>query len=54
MADLYAIASLKLSALGIDKVSGGDYCTHCDDDKFFSYRRDGVTGRMLNVIYIEA
>lgn len=54
MADLYAIARLKLSALGIDKISGGDCCTHCDDDKFFSYRRDGVTGRMLNAIYIEA
>ena len=54
MADLYAIARLKLSALGIDKISGGDFCTHCDDDKFFSYRRDGVTGRMLNAIYIEA
>jgi YfiH family protein len=54
MADLYAIARLKLSALGIDKISGGDYCTHCDDDRFFSYRRDRVTGRMLNAIYIEA
>ena len=54
MADIYAIARLKLSALGIDKISGGDYCTHCDDERFFSYRRDGVTGRMLNAIYIEA
>lgn len=54
MADLYAIAKLRLSALGIDKISGGDYCTHCDDENFFSYRRDGVTGRMLNAIYIEA
>ncbi len=54
MADLYAIARLRLSAIGVDKISGGDYCTHCDDDKFFSYRRDGVTGRMLNAIYIEA
>jgi copper oxidase (laccase) domain-containing protein len=54
MADLYAIARLKLTALGIDKISGGDYCTYCDDDKFFSYRRDGVTGRMLSAIYIEA
>tara|TARA_B110000444_G_scaffold259207_1_gene302241 strand:+ start:1480 stop:2241 length:762 start_codon:yes stop_codon:yes gene_type:complete len=54
MADLYAIARLKLLALGIDKISGGDYCTHCDDELFFSYRRDGVTGRMLNAIYIEA
>jgi polyphenol oxidase len=54
MADLYAIARLKLSVLGIDKISGGDYCTHCDSDKFFSSRRDGVTGRMLHAIYIEA
>ena len=54
MADLYAIARLKLTALGIDKISGGDYCTYCDDEKFFSYRRDGVTGRMLSAIYIEA
>tara|TARA_B110000858_G_scaffold198512_1_gene265966 strand:+ start:2727 stop:3488 length:762 start_codon:yes stop_codon:yes gene_type:complete len=54
MADIYAIARLKLSALGIDKISGGDYCTHCDDGQFFSYRRDGITGRMLSAIYIEA
>lgn len=54
MADIYAIARLKLSALGIDKISGGDYCTYRDEEKFFSYRRDGVTGRMLNAIYIEA
>jgi YfiH family protein len=54
MANLTAIARLKLTSLGIDKISGGDYCTYCDDDKFFSYRRDGVTGRMLNAIYIEA
>ena len=54
MADMYAIARLKLSALGIDKISGGDYCTHCGEDQFYSYRRDGATGRMLNIIYIEA
>lgn len=53
MADLYAIARLKLSVLGIDRITGGNYCTHCGDDQFFSYRRDGVTGRMLNAIYIE-
>lgn len=54
MADLYAIARLKLTLLGIAKISGGEHCTHCDDGKFFSYRRDGITGRMLNAIYIEA
>lgn len=54
MADLYAIARLKLSALGVGQVAGGDHCTHCDAESFFSYRRDGVTGRMLSAIYIEA
>lgn len=54
MADLYAIAKLKLAELGIDKISGGDHCTYCDNEKFFSYRRDGITGRMLHAIYIEA
>ncbi len=54
MANLYSIARLKLVALGIDKITGGGCCTYCDDEKYFSYRRDGVTGRMLNAIYIEA
>lgn len=54
MADLYALAKIKLAWLGVESVSGGSHCTHCDADQFFSYRRDGVTGRMLNLIYIEA
>ncbi len=54
MADLYAIARLKLRSLGIADIVGGERCTHCDDEKFYSYRRDGVTGRMLSAIYIEA
>ena len=55
MADLYGIARIKLSRLGISysNISGGTHCTYCDEDRFFSYRRDGVTGRMLNAIYIE-
>jgi len=54
MADMYAIARLKLSSVGVENISGGNLCTHCDEDSFFSYRRDGVTGRMLSAIYIEA
>ncbi len=54
MANLFAIARLKLSGLGIQAVSGGDRCTYCDQENFFSYRRDGDTGRMANAIYIEA
>ncbi|MDA1369468.1 MAG: peptidoglycan editing factor PgeF [Proteobacteria bacterium] len=54
LADLYAIARCKLNHLGVAAVSGGDFCTHCDQDRFFSYRRDGTTGRMASLIYIAA
>src|SRR4029453_706467 len=44
-ADLYMLARAELSGLGIDAVYGGGFCTF-DDARFYSYRRDGVTGRM--------
>lgn len=52
MADLFSIANHILMSCGVNKISGGDHCTHCDQENFFSYRRDGVTGRMANIIYI--
>ena len=54
LADLYALARLELQQLGIGRVSGGGFCTVCDADNFYSYRRDGRTGRNLSVIYIKA
>ena len=51
-ADLYLLARQRLEALGIRKVSGGNYCTYHQKDKFFSYRRDGVTGRMGTFIWL--
>jgi YfiH family protein len=53
MADLYAIARHKLMGLGVTQVSGGEYCSYCDAQQFFSYRRDGRTGRNLSVIYLQ-
>lgn len=53
MADLYALARLRLSAAGVENVHGGSHCTVCDPEHFFSYRRDGAgTGRMASVIRI--
>jgi YfiH family protein len=52
-ADLYALARLRLNALGISKIYGGDRCTYRECDIFFSYRRDGVTGRMGTFIWWE-
>lgn len=54
MADIYAIARIKLSQLGISQITGGGHCTYCAEEHLFSYRRDGVSGRMLNAIYIDA
>jgi len=52
-ADIYALARLRLNALGITQIYGGNYCTYREREKFFSYRRDGVTGRMGTFIWIE-
>lgn len=52
-ANLYALARLQLTELGVHRVSGGDCCTHTQSELFFSYRRDGVTGRQANLIWLE-
>ena len=49
-ADLYALARLRLRAVGVTGVFGGGYCTFSDAGRFFSYRRDGRTGRMASLI----
>ena len=51
-ADLYALARLRLAALGVARVYGAEYCTHRDENQFFSYRRDGQTGRMASLILL--
>lgn len=50
MADLYALARTRLGAAGVAAVYGGGACTFSERERFFSYRRDGRTGRMVSVI----
>lgn len=50
LADLYVLARLRLAAIGVNAVHGGGCCTVCDSSRFYSYRRDGRTGRMATVI----
>lgn len=52
-ADLYRLATRRLTALGVCRPAGGDFCTAGDAERFFSYRRDGVTGRMASLIWLD-
>lgn len=53
-ADLYALARRRLARLGIESVYGGGHCTFEDAQRFYSYRRDGRTGRMASLIWFSA
>ncbi|WP_417595598.1 peptidoglycan editing factor PgeF [Oceanospirillum sp.] len=52
MADLYQLARLKLAERGVDQVYGGAFCTYAERKRFYSYRRDGQTGRMASIIWL--
>ena len=53
LADLYALARLILKREGVGGVYGGTHCTVLERDTFFSYRRDGATGRMASLIWLD-
>ncbi|TYL48650.1 peptidoglycan editing factor PgeF [Marinomonas sp. IMCC 4694] len=52
LGDLYMLATQRLQAAGVTHIYGGDHCTFTDVERFYSYRRDGQTGRMASVIWL--
>ena len=50
--DLYAVARQRLEQLGVRRIHGGGFCTYTDAARFFSYRREGSTGRMAALIWL--
>lgn len=53
LCDIYLLARQRLAALGVRRVTSADFCTLRDTQRFFSYRRDGATGRMVSLIWLE-
>ena len=52
--DIYQAARIILNKLGVHNITGGDECTYAQEDKYFSYRRDGnQSGRMAHLIWIK-
>ena len=53
LCNIYALARMALAHEGVTRVSGGNYCTATEQDRFYSYRRDNVTGRQATLIWIK-
>jgi polyphenol oxidase len=53
MADLWMLARRRLETLGVIRIYGGGECTFTRTDRYFSHRRDGITGRQATLIWRE-
>ncbi len=54
LADLQQLARLRLAPFNVAQITASEHCTFSEPALFYSYRRDGKTGRMASLIYIDA
>lgn len=52
-ADLVELSRLRCEAVGLTQFTASQYCTYNDAEMLYSYRRDGETGRMASLLWIE-
>lgn len=53
LADIYALARIRLRHAGVQSINGGAFCTFNEARRFYSYRRDKITGRMASLIWLK-
>ncbi|WP_178861588.1 peptidoglycan editing factor PgeF [Thiomicrorhabdus cannonii] len=54
LADLPGLLKSELTQLGVQQISDSGLCSYADSARFYSYRRDGQTGRMASLIWLES
>jgi len=54
MCNLIGLARAELATLGVKDVYGGNHCTYSEPGSFYSYRRDGDTGRFASLVWIDS
>lgn len=54
LANIDHLARLRLETMGVTGIYGGGHCTYTEQDRFYSYRKEGKTGRMATLIWLDA